>query len=215
MGHGNLVNFVTKSTKAIHIELHMESSMESSIHPQSEPQIESGWLASAKRVESPNADCRTDETDISLLVIHNISLPPGQFGVPHVEQLFTNGLNPAEHPYFADIAHLKVSAHLLIDRLGQVTQFVPFHRRAWHAGVSEFEGRSACNDYSIGIELEGTDLLAYTESQYQCLSKITQNLLAYYPQLSKERIVGHSDIAPQRKTDPGIAFDLDQFRALL
>jgi AmpD protein len=189
--------------------------MESSIHPQSEPQIESGWLASAKRVESPNADCRTDETDISLLVIHNISLPPGQFGGPHVEQLFTNGLNPAEHPYFADIAHLKVSAHLLIDRLGQVTQFVPFHRRAWHAGVSEFEGRSACNDYSIGIELEGTDLLAYTESQYQCLSKITQNLLAYYPQLSKERIVGHSDIAPQRKTDPGIAFDWDQFRALL
>jgi AmpD protein len=189
--------------------------MESSIHPQSEPQIESGWLASAKRVESPNADCRTDETDISLLVIHNISLPPGQFGGPHVEQLFTNGLNPAEHPYFADIAHLKVSAHLLIDRLGQVTQFVPFHRRAWHAGVSEFEGRSACNDYSIVIELEGTDLLAYTESQYQCLSKITQNLLAYYPQLSKERIVGHSDIAPERKTDPGIAFDWDQFRALL
>jgi AmpD protein len=186
---------------------------ESNRYSHLEPQIESGWLASAKRVESPNADCRTDESDISLLVIHNISLPPGQFGGPHVEQLFTNRLNPEEDPYFADIAQLKVSAHLLIDRLGQIIQFVPFHRRAWHAGVSEFEGRSACNDYSIGIELEGTDDLAYTESQYQSLTAITQSLLAHYPQLSKERIVGHSDIAPQRKTDPGAAFDWAYFRS--
>ena len=185
--------------------------MESNIYPQ----IESGWLASAKRVESPNADCRSDEADISLLVIHNISLPPGQFGGPHVEQLFTNKLNPTEHPYFADVAHLQVSAHLLIDRLGQVTQFVPFNHRAWHAGVSQFEGRSACNDYSIGIELEGSDDLAYTDSQYRCLSEITQSLLAHYPQLSMERIVGHSDIAPQRKTDPGPAFDWAYFRSLI
>ena len=186
---------------------------ESNRYSHLEPQIESGWLASAKRVESPNADCRTDESDISLLVIHNISLPPGQFGGPHVEQLFTNRLNPEEDPYFADIAQLKVSAHLLIDRLGQIIQFVPFHRRAWHAGVSEFEGRSACNDYSIGIELEGTDDLAYTESQYQSLTAITRCLMIHYPQLSKERIVGHSDIAPQRKTDPGAAFDWAYFRS--
>ena len=108
---------------------------ESNRYSHLEPQVESGWLVSAKRVESPNADCRTDESDISLLVIHNISLPPGQFGGPHVEQLFTNGLNPEEDPYFADIAHLKVSAHLLIDRLGQIIQFVPFHRRALSLGV--------------------------------------------------------------------------------
>ena len=194
-------------------ELGRAMQSESNRYSHLEPQVESGWLASAKRVESPNADCRTDESDISLLVIHNISLPPGQFGGPHVEQLFTNRLNPEEDPYFADIAHLKVSAHLLIDRLGQIIQFVPFHRRAWHAGVSEFEGRSACNDYSIGIELEGTDDLAYTESQYQSLTAITRCLMIHYPQLSKERIVGHSDIAPQRKTDPGAAFDWAYFRS--
>ena len=146
--------------------------------------IDQGWLSVATVVASPNADLRPDEADISLLVIHNISLPPGQFGGGHVAELFTNTLDPTSHPYFTEIADLKVSAHLLIDRQGAVTQFVPFHRRAWHAGVSHFDGRSACNDYSIGIELEGTDSEPYTDQQYACLGQVTQCLMAEYPALT-------------------------------
>ena len=177
--------------------------------------IDQGWISTATVVASPNADLRPDESDINLLVIHNISLPPGQFGGGYVAELFTNTLDPNSHPYFAEIADLKVSAHLLIDRQGAVTQFVPFHQRAWHAGVSEFEGRSACNDYSIGIELEGTDTDPYTHLQYECLVKTTQCLIAEYPALSSERVAGHSDIAPDRKTDPGPAFDWARFKALI
>jgi len=177
--------------------------------------IDQGWLSTATALASPNADRRPDKSDISLLVIHNISLPPGQFGGGHVAELFTNTLDPNTHPYFAEIANLKVSAHLLIDREGVVIQFVPFDQRAWHAGVSAFAGRPACNDFSIGIELEGTDTDPYTHLQYECLVKITQCLIAEYPALSSERVAGHSDIAPDRKTDPGPAFDWARFKALI
>jgi AmpD protein len=177
--------------------------------------IDQGWLSTATALASPNADPRPDKSDISLLVIHNISLPPGQFGGGHVAELFTNTLDPNTHPYFAEIANFKVSAHLLIDREGVVIQFVPFDQRAWHAGVSAFAGRPACNDFSIGIELEGTDTDPYTHLQYECLVKITQCLIAEYPALSSERVAGHSDIAPDRKTDPGPAFDWARFKALI
>lgn len=177
--------------------------------------IDQGWISVATVVASPNTDLRPDEADISLLVIHNISLPPGQFGGCHVAELFTNTLDPTSHPYFTEIADLKVSAHLLIDRQGAVTQFVPFHRRAWHAGVSHFDGRSACNDYSIGIELEGTDTEPYADQQYACLGQVTECLMAEYPALTAKRIRGHSDIAPSRKTDPGPAFDWQRFTGLL
>ena len=177
--------------------------------------IDQGWLSTATALASPNADPRPDKSDISLLVIHNISLPPGQFGGGHVSELFTNTLDPNTHPYFAEIANFKVSAHLLIDREGVVIQFVPFDQRAWHAGVSAFAGRPACNDFSIGIELEGTDTDPYTHLQYECLVKITQCLIAEYPALSSERVAGHSDIAPDRKTDPGPAFDWARFKALI
>lgn len=177
--------------------------------------IDQGWLSTATVLASPNVDPRPDKSDISLLVIHNISLPPGQFGGGHVAELFTNTLDPNTHPYFAEIANLKVSAHLLIDREGVVIQFVPFDQRAWHAGVSAFAGRPACNDFSIGIELEGTDTDPYTHLQYECLVKITQCLIAEYPALSSERVAGHSDIAPDRKTDPGPAFDWAHFKALI
>ena len=177
--------------------------------------IDQGWLSTATALASPNADPRPDKSDISLLVIHNISLPPGQFGGGHVAELFTNTLDPNTHPYFAEIANLKVSAHLLIDREGVVIQFVPFDQRAWHAGVSAFAGRPACNDFSIGIELEGTDTDPYTHLQYECLVKITQCLIAEYPALSSERVAGHRDIAPDRKTDPGPAFDWARFKALI
>ena len=176
--------------------------------------IDQGWLSTATALASPNADPRPDKSDISLLVIHNISLPPGQFGGGHVAELFTNTLDPNTHPYFAEIANLKVSAHLLIDREGVVIQFVPFDQRAWHAGVSAFAGRPACNDFSIGIELEGTDTDPYAHLQYERLVKITQCLIAEYPALTHDRIVGHSDIAPDRKTDPGPAFDWSYFRKL-
>jgi AmpD protein len=177
--------------------------------------IDQGWLSTATALASPNADPRPDKSDISLLVIHSISLPPGQFGGGHVAELFTNTLDPNTHPYFAEIANFKVSAHLLIDREGVVIQFVPFDQRAWHAGVSAFAGRPACNDFSIGIELEGTDTDPYTHLQYECLVKITQCLIAEYPALSSERVAGHSDIAPNRKTDPGPAFDWARFKALI
>jgi AmpD protein len=174
--------------------------------------ITQGWLSAGTRLESPNTDKRPNSADISLLVIHNISLPPEQFGGPYIGQLFSNCLDASQHPYFVDICHLKVSSHLLIDREGAITQFVPFDQRAWHAGVSEFEGRSNCNDFSIGIEMEGSDNIAYTDIQYSVLAKVTALLLAHYPAITSERIIGHSDIAPGRKTDPGPAFDWPRYR---
>lgn len=178
-------------------------------------QVEQGWLNAATRLQSPNTDLRPDPADISLLVVHNISLPPEQFGGPYIGQLFSNCLDPDEHPYFAEIAHLKVSSHLLIDRQGNVIQFVPFSQRAWHAGVSQFEGRDNCNDFSIGIELEGADNIAYTERQYEVLAEVTKVLCKQYPLIAADRILGHSDIAPGRKTDPGPAFDWGHYRSAL
>ena len=174
----------------------------------------SGILLEARQCESPNCDDRPD-TPIDLLVIHNISLPPGQFGGPYIDALFTNALNPADDAYFVDIAHSRVSSHLLIRRDGELVQYVPFHRRAWHAGVSNYCGRESCNDFSVGIELEGTDELAYTELQYEVLAAVVVALINAYPDVGIERIVGHADIAPGRKTDPGIAFNWRHFRGLL
>lgn len=176
--------------------------------------VNAGLLSPARQLASPNCNERPLD-EISLLVIHNISLPPGQFGGCHINELFTNCLDPAAHPYFRDIAGLEVSAHLLIDREGAVTQFVPFDKRAWHAGRSCFGGRENCNDFSIGIELEGTDDMPFTALQYAVLGAVTTALLAAYPALTPARITGHSDIAPGRKTDPGPCFDWPRYRALL
>jgi AmpD protein len=166
-------------------------------------------------IASPNCDERPKDTVIDLLVVHGISLPPGEFGGDAITALFTNQLNSNEHPYFQQIAELKVSAHVLIRRDGEMIQYVPFNKRAWHAGASNFEGRTNCNDFSIGIELEGADTVPYEPIQYQRLVSLTRTLMRFYPNITPERIVGHSDIAPGRKTDPGIAFDWQFFLELL
>ena len=164
-------------------------------------------MLDARQVPSPNCDDRPPGYEIDLIVIHGISLPPGEYGGPEIDRLFTNSLDVDAHPYFSEIAHLKVSSHLLIRREGEVVQYVPFRKRAWHAGESNFEGRSACNDFSIGVELEGQDDEAYTTSQYACLADVIDALVKFFPGVSAQRLVGHCDIAPQRKTDPGPAFD--------
>lgn len=161
---------------------------------------------------SPNHDARPRGTAIDLLVIHAISLPPGAFGGPAIEQLFTNRLDPDAHPYYRDIAGLRVSAHFLIRRDGALVQFVPCGKRAWHAGVSMWQGRERCNDFSIGVELEGTDDRAFEDAQYAQLAALTRALRAHYPLAA---IAGHADIAPGRKTDPGPRFDWARYRALL
>lgn len=166
-------------------------------------------------VPSPNADYRPIECAITLIVIHNISLPPNEFGGPYIEQFFTNQLDPNEHPYFMSVANQKVSAHILIRRDGSMNQFVPFNLRAWHAGQSSYDGHDKCNDYSVGIELEGVDDLPYEDVQYMVLTTLVDALRIAYPTLSKNRIVGHCDIAPGRKTDPGPAFDWNRFNTEL
>ena len=157
-----------------------------------------------RTVDSPNHDERPPGSEISLVVLHSISLPPGEYGGDSIERLFTNCLDPEAHPYFREVCGLKVSAHFLVRRDGSVIQFVPVERRAWHAGVSSWRGRERCNDFSVGIELEGTDDLPYEDAQYVTLRALVAALRARYP---IEDVVGHSDIAPGRKTDPGIAFD--------
>ncbi len=174
-----------------------------------------GWLIGVDKTPSPNCNQRPPGAEISLLIIHNISLPPGEFGGPYIRQLFTNCLDPRAHPYFTAIVDSPVSAHLMIDRLGTVTQFVSVDERAWHAGESCFDGRSNCNDFAIGIELEGTDTTAYTAVQYEVLAAVAGLLMTRYPLITAGRIVGHSDVAPERKTDPGPAFDWHRFHALL
>ncbi|QGU31797.1 1,6-anhydro-N-acetylmuramyl-L-alanine amidase AmpD [Thermochromatium tepidum] len=171
-----------------------------------------GWLAEAERRPSPNQDRRPPGTVIDLLVIHAISLPPGEFGGDWIDALFHNRLDPNAHPYFAPIATVRVSAHLLIRRDGRLIQYVPYECRAWHAGVSSFQGRARCNDYSIGIELEGTDETPFTESQYARLAVCTRRIQQRYPAITLDRIVGHADIAPGRKTDPGPSFDWARYR---
>ncbi len=177
--------------------------------------LATGWFTGVVRCPSPNFNARPANEQISLLVIHNISLPPGRFGTGKVQALFQNRLDPVEHPYFEGLRGLTVSAHLFIERTGQVTQFVSLLDRAWHAGVSCFDGREGCNDFSIGIELEGTDDLPYTDVQYTVLAQLTGAIQAAWPTIGPDRIQGHSDIAPQRKTDPGPAFDWARFEATL
>ena len=172
-----------------------------------------GLLHGARQCPSPNCNARPQPDDISLLVIHGISLPPNQFGTPDIDRFFTNCLDPDTHPYFREICGLQVSAHLLIRRDGEVVQYVPFHQRAWHAGESVFAGRDNCNDFSIGIELEGTDEQPYEAIQYEQLQRVVRLIQEAYPAITPERIVGHCDIAPGRKTDPGPAFDWQRFRA--
>jgi N-acetyl-anhydromuramoyl-L-alanine amidase len=168
-----------------------------------------GWLDTAQRIASPNFDDRPQGTAIELLVIHNISLPPGRFGGPGIVELFTNRLDPDEHPYYAVIQGLRVSAHFLIRRDGKLVQFVSCHQRAWHAGASAWRGRERCNDFSIGVELEGSDEMPFTDRQYDALDVLLEVLYRRYPIID---VAGHSDIAPGRKTDPGPCFDWERVR---
>jgi AmpD protein len=169
-----------------------------------------GWVHAARQILSPNQDARPENTAIELLVIHNISLPPSQYGGDGVVQLFTNCLDPAEHPYYREIYQRKVSAHFFIRRDGTLMQFVACLQRAWHAGVSSWQGRDNCNDFSIGIELEGSDFEAFEPKQYEALNQLIEALENTYPITG---IVGHSDIAPGRKTDPGDFFDWNQIKS--
>lgn len=174
-----------------------------------------GWLTGLRRLPSPNCDQRPDPADISLLVIHAISLPPEQFHGPAVAQLFTNQLDPQAHPFFQQISDLRVSAHLFIRRHGGLLQFVSLDQRAWHAGVSSFAGRERCNDFSIGIELEGNDACGFTQAQYRQLLRLSRLLFQRYPLMTPQQVVGHCDIAPGRKTDPGPHFDWRGYRRAL
>lgn len=176
--------------------------------------VGTGMLCDVRYVPSPNYNERPAGILIDLLVIHNISLPPGEFGGAHIDALFTNVLDPSHHPYFTEISSLEVSSHCLIRRDGEIVQYVPFNKRAWHAGDSCFDGREDCNDFSIGIELEGTDEIPYTPIQYAVLADLVALLKKAYPEITGNRIVGHSTIAPTRKTDPGSVFDWDLLAAL-
>lgn len=174
-----------------------------------------GRVSAARWCPSPNFGARPEGADISLLVVHNISLPPGQFGGDAIERFFCNQLDPAGHPYFQTICEMKVSSHLLVRRDGFTLQFVSLLDRAWHAGRSCFQGQDECNDFSIGIELEGTDDIPYTDAQYETLSRLSCLIMKTWPAITPERISGHSDIAPGRKTDPGPAFDWQRYRQML
>lgn len=173
------------------------------------------WLSGARRVPSPNCDARPAGCGVDTVIIHGISLPPNEYGGPYIDQLFTNTLDPAVHPYFAEIAHLRVSPHLLIDREGRISQYVPFDERAWHAGESCLDGRRACNDFSVGIELEGRDDGEYEQIQYETAAAVVRLLMIHYPGIDKHRVVGHCDVAPGRKTDPGESFKWDYFYSLV
>jgi AmpD protein len=172
--------------------------------------LESGLMQSTRQVASPNCDARPSGAEAELIVVHGISLPPGEFGGPWIDRLFTNSLPPDMHPYFAEIRELRVSAHMVVARDGGLTQYVRFTDRAWHAGESRYNGRVACNDFSIGVELEGVDTIAYEAAQYDTLAEVVAALCDAYPRLSPDRLVGHSDISPGRKTDPGPAFDWER-----
>lgn len=176
---------------------------------------ETGKLPEARWCPSPNYGPRPDGASVSLLVVHNISLPPGQFGGTEIEDFFCNRLDHTAHPYFETIAGMQVSAHALIRRDGSMVQFVSLLDRAWHAGRSSFQGEEECNDFSIGIELEGADDVPYTEGQYRQLAATAHLIMAAWPAITPERLTGHCDIAPGRKTDPGPAFDWSYFRAVL
>jgi AmpD protein len=176
---------------------------------------QSGLLEGVLFHNSANQDERPDHSDIDLLVIHSISLPPGEFGGDWIDDLFMNRLDADAHPYFVEISSLKVSCHLLIRRDGTQVQYVPLHQRAWHAGKSNFCGRDRCNDFSIGIELEGSDEQPFTEAQYTSLAHATRQIMAIYPKITQQRITSHAQIAPGRKTDPGPMFDWKKYFSLL
>lgn len=176
---------------------------------------ESGQIAEARQVPSPNFDERPAGCQPELIVLHGISLPPGRFGGPWIDHLFTNSLDPGAHPYFEELRDVRVSAHVLVRRDGALVQYVPLNARAWHAGESCFEGRDCCNDYSIGIEFEGTDELAYAPEQYESAAELIRSLRRAIGSLAHAPVVGHSDIAPGRKTDPGPTFDWQRLHALL
>jgi AmpD protein len=178
-------------------------------------EVHEGWVNGARRVPSPNCGPRPESIEPDLLVIHNISLPPGEYGGDSIERFFCNCLDWSQHPYFEEIKGMEVSAHMLIKRCGELLQFVSCDERAWHAGVSEYRGSENCNDFSIGVELEGTDEEPYTEAQYDVLTNLSKTLVEHYSKLDADRIVGHSDISPGRKTDPGPAFDWDYYRSTL
>ncbi|MCR5085481.1 MAG: 1,6-anhydro-N-acetylmuramyl-L-alanine amidase AmpD [Succinivibrionaceae bacterium] len=175
------------------------------------PVIVAGWLQGARQVPTSHFGPRPRGAAISLVVIHGISLPPGQFGGHFVDAIMTGTLDPAAHPYFATVAHLEVSTHAFISRTGAITQYVSFLDRAWHAGRSSYQGVPECNDYSVGIELEGTDDLPYTDAQYGALIPLVAALRHSYPGIG-DRLAGHSDVAPGRKTDPGPHFDWARLR---
>jgi N-acetyl-anhydromuramoyl-L-alanine amidase len=177
--------------------------------------LKSGLMRGARQIASPNRDLRPAGVETDLIVVHGISLPPGEFGGPWIDRLFTNTLPAEVHPYFAEVNSLRVSSHLVVMRDGAVTQYVKFTERAWHAGQSHYRGRDACNDFSVGVELEGTDTLPYEAAQYSALAEVVAALCAAYPRLSADRLTGHSDIAPGRKTDPGPAFDWQLARRLI
>ncbi|TLZ19192.1 MAG: 1,6-anhydro-N-acetylmuramyl-L-alanine amidase AmpD [Gammaproteobacteria bacterium] len=174
-----------------------------------------GLLSGVRQVLSPNFDARPAGATPEVLIVHGISLPPGEFGGPWIDRLFTGTLPADGHPFFRDLATARLSAHALIRRDGLIVQYVPLGERAWHAGVSEYRGRSGCNDFSIGVELEGTDSTPYTDAQYQQLASLTLALLEAYASMSTDRIVGHADVAPDRKSDPWATFDWPRYRALL
>lgn len=174
-----------------------------------------GWIDGVRTIVSPNRDARPSGCRAELIVVHGISLPPGEFGSGWIDRLFTNTLPADAHPYFAQIAALRVSAHVLVDRTGALTQYVPFHERAWHAGESAYCGRAACNDFAVGVELEGADDVPYEPLQYRVLAGVIAGLRAAYPALRAADVVGHSDIAPGRKTDPGPSFEWARLQALL
>ena len=178
-------------------------------------QIAGGWLAGCEQVASPNCGARPAGAKVELVVVHNISLPPGEFGGPYIVDLFTNSLDRTAHAYFEEIANLKVSAHFLIRRDGDVVQFVSTEDMAWHAGVSQWRGREKCNEFSIGIELEGTDTHLYTQEQYARLEEVIRKCRHAHSTLEDDAIVGHSDIAPGRKTDPGESFDWQELQSRL
>jgi N-acetyl-anhydromuramoyl-L-alanine amidase len=177
--------------------------------------LATGLLPGVRQVLSPFCNARPGNVAPALLVVHGISLPPGEFGGPWIDRLFTGNLPAQAHPSFAERTALRVSAHVLIHRDGELVQYVPFDQRAWHAGVSQYRGRAGCNDFSIGVELEGTDTVAYTDAQYVALTSLAAALIGAYSTLAAEHIVGHSDVAPGRKSDPGDVFDWARLRTAL
>jgi N-acetyl-anhydromuramoyl-L-alanine amidase len=177
--------------------------------------VESGLMQGVRQIVSPNRDLRPPGVEADLIVVHGISLPPGEYGGAWIDRLFTNTLPAEVHPYFAEVCSLRVSSHVVVGREGAVTQYVKFTERAWHAGKSIYQGREACNDFSVGIELEGTDTTPYEAAQYQALAEVVAALCVAYPRLSADRLVGHNDISPGRKTDPGPAFDWPRARRLI